>query len=417
MGNSKGIMTKETEVDSRRGWTSASNAAADRECEGRHQAQVGIPDTSSEDALFGQQIHDALHKGSPEGLKPEQVNLYEQHQDITEKLMQQFFGPDRDAAIIVKETRYWCNVSEKPGGKGERLRHSCRVDLVARHMTRVLIVEYKSLPGDVTEPSKNEQLRDQGVLVAGNFGIKENCEIGTAVNQPLITHSPEICIYRPEDLKIAEQQMFDRIRKSNDPNAKRRAGVVQCKFCKAKSTCKEYEVWAESLMPASTKVVGLPTSEWTPDMWVYFLESRSVAKKWIEDCEAEAKRRLEADPTSIPGWKLEEGATQSVISDPQELFTRFCAVGQDWANKENAEMSHVHTLTPLFMDCVKINKTDFQALFRKITGLKGKELAKKFTDLLAGITEDKQNKPSLGKMTAAELAAQEPEPEKVVDVS
>jgi len=393
-------------TDERRGWTSASNAAADRLCEGRHQAQIGIEDISSEDAAFGQQIHDALFKGSSDGLKPEQVELYDQHQAINEKLMSQFFGNDREAAIVVKENRYWCSVSEKAGGIGERLRHSAKPDFIARHGTRVLIVEYKSLPGDVPEPSKNEQLRDQTVIVSGTFGIRENCEVGTAVNQPLVTHSPELCVYHPEDIKLAEREMFDRVRNSNKANPTRTAGAVQCKFCKARFKCKEYAAWAESLMPVATKVVGLPTSEWTPDMWAYYLEMRGNAKKWLEEADAEAKRKLEEDAASIPGWKLAPGATQSTIVNPQELFRRFVEVGREWATKENAEMHPEHTLLPLFMECVKVGKMDMQALVRKVTGEKGKILTKTWEDMLAGIIEEKQNKPSLAKMTTQELMSQ-----------
>ena len=403
------MATETQKTDERRGWTSASNATADRLCAGRHQAQIGIPDESSEDALFGQQIHDALYKGDPSKLSPQQVALYDQHQEINEKLMSQFFGPDREAAIIVKENRYWCQVLDKTTKEETRLRHSAKPDFNARHSNRVLVIEYKSLPGDVPEPASNEQLRDQLVLITGNFGIREQCEIGVAVNQPLVTHSPEICVYGPEDIKIAERHMFDRVRASNNPNAKRRAGQVQCKFCKAKFKCKEYEVWAESLLPVATKVSGLPIDQWTPDMRAYYCEMRGAAKKWLEDCDAEMRRLLEADPKAIPGWKLEEGATQSIINDPQELFARLTAIGKEWSEKEQVG------LLDLFMDCIKVNKTDFTALARRVTGLKGKALNKKLEELYNGITEEKQNRPSLGKMTAAELA--NPEPEKVVDVT
>ncbi len=398
-------MSEVTKTDDRRGWTSASNATADRLCEGRHQAQQGIEDTSSEDALFGQQIHDALHKGSSEGLNQSQVPLYDQHQEITERLMVQFFGNDREAAIVVKENRYWCNILEKPGVDGVRLRHSGKPDFIARHNTRVLVIEYKSLPGDVPEPATNEQLRDQIVLIVGTFGIRENCEVGVAVNQPLVTHSPEVCIYRPEDIKIAERQMFERVRKSNHAHAKRTAGEVQCKFCKAKFKCAEYAKWSESLLPVTTKVTGVPVSEWTPDMRTYYCEMRGAAKKWLEECDAEMKRLLELDPKSIPGWKLEEGATQSVIVDPQELFQRFIKEGADFAKEADPNTAPGIVLLPLFLECIKVGKTDFGALVRKITGLKGKALAAKMEGLYDGITEEKQNKPSLGKMTASEIAA------------
>ena len=406
-------MTTETK-DERGGWTSASNAAADRLCQGRHQAQLGIPDSTSEDAKFGREVHEALYAGDPTGLDSQQLSLYEQHLEINEKLMNQFFGPDREAAIIVKERRYWCQVREKPGVE-KRFQHSGQPDFIARHLNRVLIVEYKSLPGEVPEPSKNEQLRDQANLVSGTFGIRGDCEIGTAVNQPLVTHSPELCIYRPEDLKISEQQMFDRVRKSNAQDAPRTPNPTSCKFCKAKSKCKEYEAWAESLLPSTTKVVGLPVSEWTPDMRAYYCEMRGTARKWLDDCDAEMKRLLDADPSSIPGWKLEEGATTSVITDAQELFGRFCYVAKEFAAETNPE-DPTKLITELFMQCVKVGKEDFKSQVRKVTGLKGKALVAKLEELFAGITEERKNKPSLGRQTQAEMMA-EATPEIPIDKS
>ncbi len=142
----------------------------------------------------------------------------------------------------------------------------------------------------------------------------------------------------------------------------------------------------------------------------YYCEMRGAAKKWLEECDEEMKRLLAADPNSIPGWKLEDGVIQTPIVNPQEAFNRLLAVAG------SSEFTAAELL-PLFMECVKVGKTDLQALVRKVTGLKGKPLNKAWEDMLSGITESKQNKPSLGKMTAAEMAAQEPEPEKVVDVS
>lgn len=367
----------------------------------------------SEDAKFGREIHDALHKDDPSGLKSDQLAIYEQHIEIREAVMNQFFGPDREAAIVVKERRYWVNVLEKSGVAGARFRHSGQPDFIARHLNRVLLMEYKSLPGDVPEPSENEQLRDQVILIAGSFGIVEDCEIGACVNQPLVTHSPEVCIYRPEDIKVAEGLMFDRVRNSNKEGAKRTPNPVSCKFCKAKGRCKEYEAWAESLLPATTKVVGLPVTEWTPDMRAYYCNMRGAAKKWLEECDAEMKRVLTADKDAIPGWKMEEGNKPSEIKDPQELFARFCDAAREFAKETNPDDPN-KVLTELFMSCVKVKKEEFKSQVRKSTGLKGKAFNAKIEELFAGITEEKQNAPSLAKMTAAEIAAAN-EP-KVIDV-
>ena len=60
--------TMNEQTDKRRGHTSASNAAADRLCPGRHNAQKGLEETESAEASQGTLIHDVFA-----GLKEESV--------------------------------------------------------------------------------------------------------------------------------------------------------------------------------------------------------------------------------------------------------------------------------------------------------------------------------------------------------
>ena len=401
------MTTEIQKTDERGGWTSASNAAADRLCEGRHQAHKGLPDVDSADAEFGRKIHDAMAKASPEGLTDKQQAIYEQCNEITDKLMDQFFGPDKVKATIVREKRLWCKVNKVSGVPDVALPHSGMPDFVARIGSRCLIIEYKMLPGDVPEAPSNEQLRDQVVLIAGNYGLRSECSIGAAVVQPLVTHSPEICLYNSESVLRAEQEMFNRVRKSNTPNAPRTANSVSCKFCLAKFQCREYAQWSESLLPAPTKVVGMPVSEWTPDMRAYYCEMRGTAKRWLEECDAEMKRLLTSDPNAIPGWKLEDGNVIQTVTEPEVLFGRFAKLAKDFAT-EQAPADPDKLITELFVGCVKVGKENFESLVRKVTGLKGKALKAKIEELLDGVTKDKQNAPSLAKKTVAEMAAPPP---------
>lgn len=388
------------QTDERQGGTSASNAAADRGCAGRHFAQVGLPEIKSKDSDFGQEIHDALFNENPSGLKPEQVKIYEQCLEIRQAAMLQFFGAEMDSAVIIKERRYFVQVLPVSGSsEGERYKHSARLDFLARLGNRLLIIEYKTLPGDVPSSPQNEQLRDQAVIAIGNLqmtGIPDY-EVGVGIAQPLVTHDITLCIYKPQHIKRAEAEMFARVRSSNDPSAKRTPNTISCKFCKARFTCLEYAIWAESMLPATTRISsGLPVHQWTPEMRAHFCEVRSVAQKWLDDCEAEIKRTLREDSSSVPGWCLEDGNVIETVDDPQALFRRFTEIAKDFAKAE-APGNENALIAELFMQCVKVSKKDFESIVRKVSGLKGKPLLAQMQLLYEGIMSSRQNQPSLAR--------------------
>lgn len=392
------IKESNTEVkDPRGGWTSASNAAADELCAGRHNAQKGIADRPSDDSEFGNKVHKALATDVTTDLSDEELKIYEQCVEIRQREVEKFFGDDHPNVKVSKERRFWCQILAKPGDKSPnaaRYRHSGQVDFIARLGRRALIVEYKALPGDVPTSPTNKQLRDQVVLAAGEMVIPE---IGAVVVQPLVTHSPNVCLYTTESIKRAEAEMFSRVRANNNPEAERTANTVSCKFCLAKEGCSPYQTWVTAMVPKSEVIAATPVEQWTPEMRSHFLTMRPAVEQWLDDCYKKLKAMMKESPTSVPGYKLKPGSNVTTINDPQKLFERFCELGQEWANKENPEMSHIHTLTPIFMQCVTVGNGSLSEVVRKITGLKGKALEKQVEDLRAGIIDSKRNDHSITK--------------------
>src|SRR5271169_6136770 len=86
-------------------WTSASAAAADALCPGRHQAQRNLPQGESDDASHGRAIHLALQKQDPAGLDFAQVETYEACQKIFERELRKIFGANYDRATVWREVR------------------------------------------------------------------------------------------------------------------------------------------------------------------------------------------------------------------------------------------------------------------------------------------------------------------------
>ncbi len=366
------------ELDKREGWTSASNADADARCPGRHLAQRGIESTPGADAEFGRVIHAALAKHDDDDLTPEQGRIFEACQEIERKMLEQFFGADFKLVKQYREQRLWATfLGPDIGPDFGSLRHSGQPDVVYRYGLRGLIVEYKTLPGDVPTSTVNLQLRDQVCLAADNYVLTE---VGVVVVQPLVTQTPELTVYDKDAIARSTEDMRRRVIASSADSG-RRAGPVQCKYCKAKDACLEYAAWAATLLPASV-ITGLPIARWGPDQCAQFCAGRAAAQKWLDECEAEVKRRLEANPDAVTGWCLKPGAVREEVVNPSALHARFLESGGT---------------TEQFMEAVKIGKGDLEKQVRVATALKGKALKCKLTALLDGITRAKQCAPSLAR--------------------
>ncbi len=378
--------------DPRKGGTSASNAHADSLCPGRHLAQKGLTSEDSEDAAFGRVIHAALASRDPSKLTADQLDIYESTVAIETRLLDQLFGPNIAKAKVFVEQRFWVKVRDRipnpHGGGGPSpevsdidvyYEHSGQPDRIYRLGPRGLIVEYKSLPGDVPVAATNPQLRDQTVLAARNLVLNEVMSVPI---QPLVTHDPVPCLYDEVSIKQAEEEMFARVRRSNDPKSPRIAGDIQCKFCLARPTCKEYAVWAAALVPARIALPDLPVAQWSVEQRVAFCSGYKSVRKWIDDNEDAMKELLKDNPDAIPGFWLEPGDNRETVTDPQALFARFVEMGGTVEN---------------FMGCVKIVKGNLETRVRNITKTKGQGLKARMKQLLDGLVESKRSEPSLAR--------------------
>lgn len=353
--------------------TSASNAQADQLCAGRHLYQRGCPDVKTTDSSHGTEVHEALKKQDPTGLKLVQAETYDACSQIEKKMLEKYFGAGADLTklVTIRERRYW--VKWKDG-----LQHSGMIDVVHLLGVKAIIFDYKSLNGEVAESPKNLQLRDEVCLyAAGNPMLSE---VAVCPIQPLVTWSPELCVYNRADINKSTGLMYQRVKDSNDPNAKRTPGEVQCKWCLAKSKCDEYAKWEGKSLPVSVISLDVPVAQWTPQQCALFLERKPMAQKWLDDCNDAMKKLLAADPESIPGFALKPGAKRETITNPQGVFDRFSSKGGSLEQ---------------FMKCIVVAKTKLKEQLATVTSLKGKKLTDELAGLTAGMVEVKENEPSI----------------------
>lgn len=366
-----------TNGDSRQGMTSASNAMADRLCPGRFKAQVGCAEIVSNDAEAGRIIHQALAGNQTilQSLTLDQREVFDACREIEKRLMLQYLG--NEPTKVFREERYWANYND-----GERIhRHSGTPDAVFRSVTKALIVDYKTGQNEAPVSSRNEQLRDLSCLVRGHFVVID--EVAVAIIQPLVTHSPELCIYSKYDLDRAAALMFERVVASNNPLSPRIPGEAQCKFCRAQQSCGEYQRWAGSTVPGMASILDVPAADWTPEQRAIFCDKAGIAEKWLNDTWDAMRKGSEEDPMFVPGYGLKPGRFREVITDPQACFDRFSALGGTIEQ---------------FMKAVNLAKGKLKEALHEVTGARGKSLDNAMKTLSQDISETKQDRSSLVKL-------------------
>ncbi len=371
-------------------WTSASSASRDSLCAGAHLAQRGIPEPpTSEDAASGNRIHGALKDSQNTALltslSSQERSIFDSCRAIEKKLVLDFFGPEPPPIRVYREERLWVKFVVQ----GKLYEHSGEPDCVYVSGAKSLIIDYKTGVGEVQDASSNLQLRDLACLFRGDQMSKGQVivECATCIVQPLATSDPVICSYKEPDLDRAAKEMMQRIVASWNPKAPRIAGDVQCKWCRAKGVCKEYQAWASATLPVFRDIMALSPANWTPDQRTIFMDRYQVAAQWLEDTKRFLEGAATTDPDYVPGYAMKDGVVKSPITDLKTLLDRIVSVGG--------------TAAGLLTEAGSIAKGDLEMYFKSLIKSKVKGSVaqnKAFEELLAGCTTAKPNKPTLKKL-------------------
>lgn len=107
-----------------------------------------------------------------------------------------------------------------------------------------------------------------------------------------------------------------------------------------------------------------------------------VATKLIEEIKRQAKELIKANPDAIPGYSLGKPRVTETVTNPQEVFNRFSAIGGSLEQ---------------FMGCITVGKTKLKEQVAGIAKVKGKALESKMEELTVGCVESKESEPSIVK--------------------
>jgi len=360
-----------TQTDERRGHTSASNAAADRLCPGRHNAQKGLEETESAEASQGTLIHDVFA-----GLKEEIVldadsaKTLRRAQEIESIILGNWLcGIDvKGPAECHREKRLW-NYVENHSGQADAFWL-----VEAEGGKHALLEDLKSLYGEHQDADENEQLRDLAALIYCTYGVQS---VTAFINQPRVAWKIEdvkLVRYSEKDLMRAYREMNERVLASNEPNAKRIVGPKQCQHCKAAGTAKCPES-QKALVTLGTAQFDIETA--SPSERGDWLEKLTMIAGIAEKSISELKAGIRKNGDGwAEGWGLGK-AKKSREIDPQSIPLIGASLSAHFDGFEPVQLAK----------CCKISVPKLQELHAKLSGLKGKQAFDHFEELFSELID------------------------------
>jgi CRISPR/Cas system-associated exonuclease Cas4 (RecB family) len=172
----------------------------------------------------------------------------------------------------------------------------------------LLIIDYKTGRLGASSAAANWQLLAYALIFGKNY---PNAKVYACIIQPNAEEKQSVVEFSPEYLLRAKKQLFSELKKVR-PDAERKAGEDHCKYCPGLGQC---SVARESVLPVVKKAVELADilESKTGEQLGEFLTASAFAVKVIDAVKAEVKKRLSADPASVPGFKLGKPRVQRKV--------------------------------------------------------------------------------------------------------
>lgn len=151
----------------------------------------------------------------------------------------------------------------------------------------------------------------QGMLYAlGAYAefsmLSKISSVRISIIQPRLDHISEWEISIPKLLQWAEW-VSQRAEETLNPDAEYNPGEKQCRFCKAKPTCKALYDYTQSVLMADFDDLNLePSNTISEAQMRAVLEAKPLIEAWLSSVESQVKDRLE-EGDGFPGFKLVEG--------------------------------------------------------------------------------------------------------------
>lgn len=362
---------------------SASDARARRMCLGRHQLiaylkRTGklvkklLEDSRSADgryAGFGTRVH-GRWAGENVQLDPFEAETLEKLIRL-EQMVLTDWARAQPFQLLAREQRLWLHAGITPV-------HSGRYDAayVTRDVTRMLILDGKTLMHPVEPADTNDQLRELVALARANYQPVQ--EFTVAILQPHAERAVSIAVYDQLEAELALRLLRWHLEDIKQTDLPRTYGSW-CRFCPALEHCPEAKAGIEPVLATQFEdqdgKLALPIGT----DGAAFLRRLVLAKALTETLLEAYKAFLAQNPDDVPGWTLKPGKSKRTLKDAYRAF----AVLDGTVDLKT------------FMECSSVSITKLQAAYSEATGTKGKVMREGFNALLGEVIEYKTDSPSL----------------------
>jgi hypothetical protein len=197
---------------------------------------------------------------------------------------------------------------------------------------------------------------------------------------------PSLADYDAASLAAARQALLDTLWKAENATPADLKAGDWCQWCKARANCPALR--AKALAPVHSMTRSLPEDDKTARAALFArameLDADTLASYmrdlklmgWVANAiEGAAKTRAKDDPAFQQYYRLKPGVVREKIVDVGTVFQRVAALG----------------VSPdEFTGACSLAKNKLESLVRKATSSKGKALADKISEVLAGATEAKE---------------------------
>lgn len=276
---------------------SASKISRAIQCLGSVLAEEAMPpEPAGAAALRGTVIHELsehllLGTDLPENVDPELLSVAQGYV----KAIDDFSGSIKKRYIEMNVTKALQEIHPALGGMA---------DLVGTGGNELLVADLKTGRLDVS-PENNPQLLTYALGAALTLRAPRDVSVRLAIYQPdaggwkqWVTDMDYLLDWRDTLAETAAQAL--------QPDAPRSPSEDACRYCRARSVC-----------PAlRQKAVAIAKSEFTA-IDALAIEDAKLCQVYAESVLTKAVEQLQAEPTSIPGWKLREGRRMVSWKDRQ----------------------------------------------------------------------------------------------------
>ena len=372
------------EIDPERlGKQSASSAYANRRCAGRTNLIRALKEANAlparepdPDAQSGAIVHLAKCGRYSGTLSAQQAETLRTLDRMETLVVTDWAGQD-EYTLLGREQRLWLHQELEPV-------HSGQFDVAYGTLStrRMLILDYKTLFGEVSPAEENDQMRELVALARFNYPACESFTV--AILQPWVTQRPSIAYYDVYEAELALRLLRLSIADAADPDAPRIPGAW-CKHCPALGACEEAKSHLRMTYDLTKRIQNGQFALPIGPEGARILDSLETAETTLKALKASYKALIASEPDSVPGWYIKEGNKVREILDIRRAYN----IAAEYISLDD------------FLSATKLSIGALQEAIGRAVNQSGKALEQHFNATFEPVITLKQNSAVLARESAS----------------